>query len=287
MRWAARIAREPLLHFLLIGVCIYALYGAFGPEQVESDARTITVTAGDIAWLTQSWEKRWNRPPTGRELDGLIEAHIKETVLYREALAMGLDRDDVIVRRRLAQKLTFLTQDLLQPGEPGESALREHFAANRDRYREPDRITFTQIFLDPDKRGERTLADVEAMKTSLASRDPTSSEIGALGDSFMLQAYYPDRSEQDIARFFGGGFAEGVMGLSPGVWHGPVYSGYGVHLVYVHAHDVAPPPDFESVRERVREDWLAGERKALDEKFLEELRGRYRIVIEEQQDAVQ
>lgn len=282
MRWTARIAREPLFHFLLIGACIYALYGAFGPEPVEPDGRTITVTAGDIEWLTRSWQKRWNRPPTRGELDGLIDAHIKETVLYREALAMGLDRNDVIVRRRLAQKLTFLTQDLLQPAEPGEPALREYFAANRDRYREPDRLTFTQIFLDPDKRGERTLADVEAMKTSLSSRDPTSSDIHGLGDSFMLQAHYPDRSEQQIARFFGSGFAESVMGLSPGIWHGPVYSGYGVHLVYVHAHDAAPPPDFESVRERVREDWLAGERKALDEKFQEELLGRYRIVIEQQ-----
>lgn len=281
MRRVAKIAREPLFHFLLIGACIYFLYGMLGPEQAEDPGRTITVTAGDIAWLSQTWQKRWNRPPTAEELEGLIRAHVKETVLYREALAMGLDRDDVIVRRRLAQKLTFLTQDLLQPAEPNEEVLRAYFEEHRARYREPDLVTFTQIFLDPDKRGDSTLGDAEAMKTSLASRDPTSADMATLGDAFMLQAYFPERSERDIARFFGSGFADSVMALSPGIWHGPVLSGYGVHLVYVHTHDTPPSTTFESVHERVLEDWAAGEREALDERFLEELLGRYDVVIDQ------
>lgn len=280
MVWLERIAREPLVHFLLIGAAIYALDGALGPEPEVASERTITVTAGDIEWMSRTWEQRWNRPPTEDELAGLVRAHVRETVLYREALAMGLDRDDVIVRRRLAQKLTFLTRDLARPPEPDEATLRAWFAERAPRYREPDRITFTQIFLDRDKRGERTISDAEAMKTALASLVPSAEEAAALGDSAMLETHFRGAAERDISRFFGSRFAGAVMALSPGAWHGPLPSGYGVHLVYVHERERASPPRYEALRDRVREDWMTEARESLDEQFLEELLARYRVIVE-------
>ncbi len=110
-----KLMLEPLIHFLIIGAAIFGLYGLMGQQEAEEQERAITITAGEIGWLTDTWKKRWNRPPTPEERAGLVNQSLRETILYREAVAMGLDRDDTIIRRRLAQKLEFLAQDLIRP----------------------------------------------------------------------------------------------------------------------------------------------------------------------------
>src|SRR5210317_898051 len=131
----------------------------FAEPAVEETDKTIVVTAGEIEWMQSSWQKRWNRPPTAEEFDGLIQQYIKETVLYREALTMGLNQLDQVIRRRLAQKLEFLAKDLVQLTPPTDEELQAYFDAHRDRYQQPARYTFTQVFFDPDKRGNATLKD--------------------------------------------------------------------------------------------------------------------------------
>jgi hypothetical protein len=275
-----KILREPLLHFLFIGAAIYLLYAAFAEPVAEETDKSIVVNVGEIEWMQTAWQKRWNRPPTPEELDGLIKQYIKETVLYREALTMGLNQHDQVIRRRLAQKLEFLAKDLVAMTPPTDEELQTYFDAHQDRYQEAARYTFSQVFIDPDKRGDTTLDDAEAIKATLIAQGDAIGNAGALGDGFMLQNYYPEKDQLEIEKLFGSGFAESLVDLSLGQWHGPVLSGYGVHLVYVSNLSEPQPPVFAEVRERVVQDWTTEKSEELNGKFYANLRDRYTVVIE-------
>ena len=276
-----KLLREPLVHFLLIGAAIYLLYGVFAEPVLEETDKTIVVSTGEVEWMQTSWQKRWNRPPTAAEFDGLMQQYIRETVLFREALTMGLNKHDQVIRRRLAQKLEFLAKDLVALTPPGEEDLHTYFEEHKERYQQPALYTFTQVFIDPDKRGDATLDDAQKIKTELVARGDDIGDAGALGDSFMLQNYYPQKDLTEIQKQFGSGFTESLIALSPGQWHGPVLSGYGVHLVYVQAVTEPPPPKFAEVRERVEQEWKSDKGEELNEQFYESLREQYSVVIEE------
>ena len=273
--------REPLVHFLVIGAAIFVLFGLLGQRDVEEKERAITITSGEINWLTDAWQKRWNRPPTAEERDGLIQQYLREMILYREALAMGLDKDDTVIRRRLAQKLEFLSQDLITPQPPSEDELQSYFEAHIDRYQAPDLITMTHVFIDPDKRGNQTLVDAEVIKKQLQALKDPPQDARSYGDPFMLQSYYPERSEAELLKLFGSGFARSVFELAPQQWHGPVLSGYGTHLVYVHDHQKAQPPVFADVKEQVRLEWESDTREQLNEQFVASIIARYDVTIED------
>ena len=276
-----KLLREPLLHFVLIGAAIYLLYGAFAESLPEVDDKTIVVTEGEIEWMQTSWHKRWRRPPTSKEFDGLIQQYVRESVLYREALTMGLNQHDQVIRRRLAQKLEFLAKDLVALTPPTDEELQTYFEENRGRYQEPVQYTFTQVFIDPDKRGDTTLDDAEAIKAQLIAQGEAIDDPGALGDDFMLQNYYPEKDGLEIQKLFGSGFTESLAELSPGQWHGPVLSGYGTHLVFVHSINEPLAPVFAEVQDRVVEDWQTERGEELNEQFYATLRDSYTIVIEQ------
>jgi len=273
------------LHFMFIGAVIYLLYAVFAEPAAEETDKTIVVTAGEIEWMNTAWQKRWNRPPVTEELDGLIKQYIKETVLYREALTMGLNKHDQVIRRRLAQKLEFLAKDLVALTPPTEEELQAYFMVHQKYYTEPTRYTFTQVFIDPDKRGDATLDDAESIKATLIAKADAIDDVGGLGDDLMLQNYYPEKDQAEIQKQFGSGFAESLVELSPGQWHGPVLSGYGVHLVYVHSIIEPPATVFDDVRERVTLDWETEKGIELNDKFYDSLREQYTIVIEEPAEA--
>ncbi len=273
--------REPLVHFLIIGAAIFVLYGFMGRQDVEEQERAITITAGEIGWLTDTWEKRWNRPPTAEERDGLIQQYLREMILYREAVAMGLDKDDTVIRRRLAQKLEFLSQDLITPQPPSEDELQSYFEAHIDRYQAPDLITLTHVFIDPDKRGNQTLVDAEVIKKQLQALKEPPQDARSYGDPFMLQSYYPERSEAELLKLFGSGFARSVFELAPQQWQGPVLSGYGTHVVYVHDHQKSAPPTFAEAEAQVRQDWESDKREELNAQFIESMIARYEVIIED------
>jgi hypothetical protein len=276
-----RLLREPLVHFLVIGAAVFVVYELMDQQDPDEQRRVITITAGDIDWLTSSWEKRWNRPPTAEEREGLIKQYLREMILYREAIAMGLDRDDTVIRRRMAQKLEFLTQDLASPESPTEGALRDYFQTHAEKYQSPDLITLTHIFFNPDKRGDRTLEDAKIIKETLEAQKQVPEDVRSYGDPFMLQSYYPERSQIELSKLFGSGFARPVFELAPEVWHGPVLSGYGVHLVYVHEIQKASPPKFAEVKEQLQKDWQYDKRQKLNDQFIASLMARYDITIED------
>jgi len=271
--------KEPLVQFLLIGACIYAAYGLFGTPDEDAEDRTIVVDSARMEGFIAQWQQRWNRPPTRQELDGIVDSYVRESILYRAAVEMGLDQDDPITRRRIAQKLEFLTNDIALFKEPTEEELRQYFDDNRASFREADRITFSQIFLDPDRRADATLHDAAALLAQLeAAGAPDAGTLNA-GDSFMVRGFFEAASELDVRRELGSEFAERVMQLAPGRWHGPILSGFGVHLVYVYDFSQAPEAEFDDVRDAVLADWQEQQQEEFSAEFFDNLKVRYEVVI--------
>jgi len=275
-----KFAGEPLVHFFIIGALIYAAYAFTGERNLEDDAKKITITAGEITALEGVWKKRWNRAPTPQELQGIVRQLLRERVLSSEAVAMGLDKDDIVIRRRLSQKLEYLSQDLQGAGTPSDEELAAFFAKNARAYEIPALVTLTHVFFDPDKRGEQALEEAKTQKVILANLKVTPTDARSYGDQFLLQSYYPERTYAELSKLFGSGFVETLVKLSPEEWHGPVLSGYGVHLVYIHHREEARPAKLEDVKDRVLAAWQDMKRKELSEKYLAGLFERYEVSIE-------
>jgi len=279
-----RLARQPLLHFLVIGVMVGVLYGWRGERSASRAAapdEPIRISAGDIRLLEAQWLSRWNRPPTPNELEGLVQMQVREAALYREALSMGLDQDDPVMRRMLVQKLENIARDLVELSlAPTDPELQAYFTANAERYRPPELITFATVFVDPDKRGDRTLDDAAEMLAELQALDDPMRGIETHGDRFMLQSYYPEKTEERIGSLFGREFARSVFELEPGRWHGPVLSGYGTHLVFVDERREFPIPDLAEVKERVTQDWVDEKRGEITEQYFADILAKYEVVIE-------
>lgn len=283
--FTSKVLKEPLFHFALIGAVIYGLY-AFAGESAQStdeDSRSITISAAEVQWLADGWQSRWNRPPTAIEFDNLLEAYIEERVLAQEARAMGLDQDDSVIRRRLAQRLKFLSEDLLMPADPDPAVLRQWFSDHIDDYREPVRYSISQVYFDPDRRQERALADAQALCDRLNRPDAVTQDLREYGDPFMLQNHFDHQTRTDLARAFGTDFAQAIMQLEPGRWHAPVVSGYGVHAVLVSAVDSPQDPQFSDVEQRVREDWTATRQRELTAEFIDNLIAQYDVEVESAQ----
>jgi peptidyl-prolyl cis-trans isomerase C len=271
------ILKDPLFHFLLIGFAIFALYGVLNKDRASDNINVISVNEPDIEQLKALWQKQWQRPPTKQELDGLVESHIREQVFYREALAMGLDKDDTIVRRRLMQKMEFLVADVSLPEDPEANALQEYYQNHLDRYREPARLSFSHIYFSVDQRGERAEQEAKAALDSLKKTGADANFPADIGDRFMLPSNYANRSTDEIARDFGKEFAEQVAASPMRQWQGPVASGYGLHLVYISEVETARVRELEEVKEQVKNDYLFDLRQDANKKVYEKLRERYEI----------
>jgi hypothetical protein len=276
-----RLFKEPLIQFLIIGAAIYGAYAMFATPEENFRDTLVHVDSNRINGFISEWEARWSRPPTREEIDGLIQSYIKEDVLYRQAVAMGLNEDDPITRRRMAQKLEFLTSDLAMMIQPAEGELERYFSDNSEAYRAPDRMTFSQVFFDPDSRGNSTLKDAAEALLELQAAGVPTEESMQVGDGFMLQSDFVSVTATEAARQMGSGFVEAVVQLEPGSWHGPVLSGYGVHLVYVYSYKKSPPAVFEEVQAAVLENWQLEQREQFNADFLRNLKERYEIVIDE------
>lgn len=276
-----KFLREPLVQFLFLGGLIYLAYGLFSPQTEEGNSRTIVVNVSKVQWMQDSWKKRWNRLPTQKELDGLIQQYIKETVLYNEAITMGLDKGDGIIRRRLAQKVEFLAKDLVIYTPPTEEDLKKYYEEHQDKYKPDATYTFTQIYFDPDKRGESTLDDANKIKEKLVAQGSMMQKVEGLGDDYMTANYFEANTPMEIRKNFGSGFAQSLIELKAGVWHGPVLSGFGTHLVFVNEIVSPPVPPLEEIKARVLEEWISDKREELNDEFYEALKGYYTIVVED------
>lgn len=277
-----RVLREPLVHFLAIGLLLFLLFALVNDDQ-RNDGNRIDVTDADVEQLVAIFRKQWQRPPNAQELQSLIDSRVREEVLYREGLAMGLDKDDTIVRRRLAQKVEFLMGDVSGVTEPDDATLQAYYDENAERYREPPRLSFSHIYFNTDRRGEQAATDAQALLERLHAASPRVTQAPEEGDPFMLPRVYVDKRTDEIARDFGRAFSQEITGLETKQWHGPVASAYGLHLVYIASREEASQPSLDQVRSRVANDWLVDQRRLADERIYERLRSRYEISIVGQQ----
>jgi hypothetical protein len=282
----SNLFREPLVHFLTIGALLFALYAV--THTVEEPIRdTITVNAAQVALLREQWEQQWQRPPTPQELQHLIDQHIREEVLSREAKALGLDRDDTIVRRRLAQKMEFLVADVATLIEPGEEELRAFFTARSAQYREPAKVSFTHIYFNPDDRRGHAQQDAERALSVLRTERNPPQRAPERGDRFMLHSDYIQQTQAEVAREFGQLFADRLFTSPLREWGGPLESGYGLHLVWIEERTEPTTPTFDTVRTEVRDDVVAHARYEANEAAYHRLRDRYTITIVQDPDSPQ
>jgi hypothetical protein len=259
--------REPLVYFLAVGAVLFLLTERLADRLDGDPALIIEVTDAERQRLSDQWQAQMGRPPSADELAGLVEQWIREEIYYREALALGLDADDVIIRRRLAQKLTFLTEDLATGQSPDEATLRAYYAEHAERYREPERFTFSHRYFSNDRRAQARADALAALQADAIEGDP-----------FMLQRSYVARSQREIAELFGREFAAALGALPDGAWQGPVRSAYGWHLVRVEERHPARSPSFEEVARRVAADYRQQRRREANEAYYQSLRERYRVV---------
>jgi peptidyl-prolyl cis-trans isomerase C len=277
------IIKEPLFLFILTGVLLFFIYQSF-TNYLNRNDNVITISKSEIALIEKSFEKKYFRPPSPEEKEALIQNIAKEMVLYKTALEMGLDKGDQVIKGRMVQKLTFLGNDLIKPPQPSEQDLVTFYEKHSQDYIPEEMITITHIFFDPDKREDKTRADAEKALQVLNSKGDFNGDLAGYGDAFMLQNYYPNRTELEIRKSFGTGFTESIFKLDVGIWHGPVLSGYGTHLVYVHSHQKSEIPALPDVREQVKTEWLADMQKKLNDGYIEGLMARYEIVFEENEN---
>jgi hypothetical protein len=271
------ILSEPLLHFLLIGALLFGVY-TYLQNDTRSTPQSFVVSAGKIEHLASLFSRTWQRPPSRVELEGLIDDHIREEIAYREGMKMGLDQDDTIIRRRIRQKLDFIADDLGSQIEPTEEQLKTFLNENPDSYRIDPRITFQQVFLDPERHAENLQDGVAKLLETLKS-DPKA-DAEQLGDRTLLEYQNVDQSTREVANNFGAQFAEEIVKLPLQLWQGPIRSAYGIHIVYISARTDKRLPSLDEVRGIVRRDWEQKHRRDLVESFYQELIAKYDIAIE-------
>jgi hypothetical protein len=273
-----RLLREPLVHFLLLGALLF-LWSAWQGGGGAAGSNRIVVTPGVVDYLAAGFHRTWKRAPSDIELKGLIDEHVKEEIAAREAMAMGLDRDDIVIKRRLRQKLEFLLVDEAATTPPTDAELQAWLDKQPDSFRVEPTLAFRQVLLRPESRGASMTADATKLLARLRAAGP---EVATqdLGDASMLPAETPLQPLREVANSFGQDFADALMKIAPGQWSGPVESSFGLHLVLVRERTDGAAADLATVRPLVEREVLAERRKAEMQALYERLLAKYSVSIE-------
>ena len=270
-----KILHEPLSHFVLASGLVFFLYSLIGSD-IDS-GRQVVIDKAVVERLKSGWRLRANREPTAAELNGLLADHLYEELFSREARALGLEYGDPVIRRRLTQKMSLLTESAAQQAEPGADTLLAWYEAYPELYRTEPRLGFKHIYFSHDRPGGQAAEDAGALLSRLEGAAATAG-VPDLGDSFMLPREFTDIGQSQLGRLFGEEFAASLLALETGSWQGPILSGYGYHLVYLYqVHDAKPIP-FEESRPRVLQDWQRARYEQAEQDLLEELKSRYEII---------
>jgi PPIC-type PPIASE domain len=273
-----KFIREPLFHFLLLGAAIFAVYSLATRHKTDKPGE-IVVTQGTLENLVTGFTRTWQRPPTEEELQGLVRDYIREEAAYREALALGLDRDDMIVRRRLRQKLEFLSDELATRTQPGDAELQSFLQTHTRLFQSEPLFSFRQIYFNPQLHGGNLRRDMACALEDL-ERSSSRANTADLGDPFLLEQSFENVSLSDVKRTFGDQFASALAALRLGTWQGPIDSGYGTHLVFVTQRSEGRLPALDEVRDQVRREWLDAKRGEATDKFYQAILSRYKVKIE-------
>ncbi len=275
-----KLLREPLVHFLLIGAALFAAYAVFEPAQNDAyGAKQIRITLPEITQQALLFQSQWNREPTAEELGRLMENRVQEEILYREGLALGLDKDDTIVKRRIAQKMQFLAEDAAAAREPTDEELRAWFATHSDQFAFPSRYSFRHLYFSPDRRGTSARDDAARALLKLSGQPEDTTLAESMADPFMFQDYYQERTPEFLGKEFGPTFALAMEQIAPGSWQGPVESGFGWHLVFVEGVLPGRVPDFDEVADDVKTAWLGEQKAQAWDKAYKAMREQYTVLL--------
>jgi hypothetical protein len=274
---ASQFCREPLVHFLAIGAGLF-LFWHFAGDRLAPRAERVIITPGHVERLAQQWTRTHLRPPTAAELAGLVEQEIDEEIRYREAVAMGLDRDDLVIRKRLAVKMEFLTDDLAAAANPTEEQLQAFLRQHPNKFSTESLTNFAQVYLDRSRRGEGAPAEAERLLALL--NDKAAPDWKTLGDPLPLPNEYESAAPAEVARLFGRDFPRKLSALPVGRWSGPVESGYGLHLVLVRGRTAGQTPPLDEVRDAVLSEWQLAQREELNANFRRQRRAKYVVTVQ-------
>jgi hypothetical protein len=266
-----------LLHFLLLGALIFLVYNQVAGK--GSEPGEIYISRGQQENLLNTFGRTWQRPPTPQEFQGLLQDRIRQEIAYRESKSMGLDQDDIVIRRRLRQKLELLAEDVASLGVPSEQELQDYLDAHPDDFAVEPRLSLRQVYFSPDRRGPAVTQDAIQLLQRIATDGPEG-DFAQFGDPLPLPTELQDMRESEIARLFGSVFTDALRGLETGRWVGPVESGFGVHLVYIERREAGHVPDLAEVRETVQREWMSQRRREAVDGMYERLARNYSIEIE-------
>jgi len=274
MNYLKILLKEPLVHFLLIGAGLFLIY-SFSDGPADDSAKRIVVSSGQVEQMVSRFTQTWMRSPLDEEFDGLIENYVRDEIFYREAVAMGLDRNDQTIKQRLRMKLEFLLEDLSSVSEISDQELTDFLARHPEKFMVEPRVSFRQVYLDPQKHHDPE-AEAQSLLLSLQNgTDPLQA-----GDATMLAYEHIRVSQSNIVRSFGESFAEQVSRLDPGDWTGPFASQFGVHLVKVTQREEARLPELAEIRDQVEREYLVLRRQEMKDDTYQRLRAGYQVVIE-------
>ena len=269
-----RIISQPFFHFLILGGGIFGLYYVTNPAR--NDKETVVIDDEMVGRVGSLFQKQWGRLPTDAEWSSLLDNELREEVYYRQALKMNLDHNDMLIRRRMNQKLDFITSDLVQMKAPADSALQAYYLKYKDKYLQQAAYSFSHIYFNADKR-QHAKADADACLRSLPSTDDNLDELVRLGDVFPFSHHTDDASAKEIDVLMGEGFSAALSGLPVGKWSGPVLSGFGTHLVYIEEIKPAREPSFDSIRGRLLNDYRYDYQQQFNRKVYDDFKKEYTI----------
>jgi hypothetical protein len=269
-----KILFNPLLHFLFIGIFLFLLYQWVKPSQQSQD--TIIIDDEMVARSISLFKSDWGRMPSTSELEGLIERQIRLEVLYRQALKLNLDHNDELIRRRMEQKINFITNDLATIKEPSDDTLKAFMQRHGDKYKLPEKVSFVHIYLNPEQRSTAR-KDAMAKLLTLPKQDQRPKEKITMGDAFPMLQVVNDMSRKEIASQMGDDFADSIFKAPVGVWQGPLLSGFGLHLVFVEKHVPAKDAVWSTVRAEVLRDYQYENSQMINEKVYQDFRKQYKV----------
>jgi hypothetical protein len=277
VRWL----REPLVQFLLLGALLFIVFDLRGGE--AGSGQRIVITPGQVDAVSAGFRRTWNRPPNEQELKAQLDEYVREEIAVREAAALGLDRDDTVIRRRLRQKFEFAAEDAFDATRPTDAELQAFLATYPDNFRSDARLSLRQVHLGP-QRGGALQEDARQMLARLEAAG-AAADTSTLGDSRMLPSSLEDTATREVARIFGDEFAGAALKAATGRWLGPVRSGYGLHVLIVDRREGGQLPALADVRPLVERDFMADRRKRALDAMYGKLLTRYPVVIEKRSSA--
>jgi hypothetical protein len=268
--------REPLVQFIILGLLLFAANSYIARSRpVAGLSKQIEITIDDLRQMAIYYQSQWGHPPTPQDFKGLVESKVKEEVLYREGLKMGLDKDDAIVKRRIAQKMQFLTADVTAQQKPTPAVLQGWYEKHSDQFAFPNRVSFRHLYFSPDHRHALARDDAAKALAQLAGQPENTRLAATLTDPFMFQDYYRELAPDFLAKEFGPNFAQNIAKLTPGSWQGPIESGFGWHLVFIDTVIPGRVPAYEEVESDVKKAWLDEQGVQAWEKVYQDMRAGY------------